>query len=118
MATIVHDLMTIFSPLSLDVNMEPTLSSKPWTNGFAEFDWDYIKIWRLDIKLVERFLGLANGVPLNADFIGLITPANHLNALPEIVTSEGDVTRDFDQNIALLVALAFLGNLAMTSPSL
>ena len=115
--TTVHDLMTIFSPLSLDVNTEPTLSSKPWTNGFAKFDQDYVKIWRPDIKSVERFLGSANGVPSNADFVSLATPANRLNALLEIVTSEGDVTRDFDQNIALPVALAFSGNLAMTSPS-
>ena len=58
-----------------------------------------------------------NGVPSNADFVGLATPANRLNALPEIITSEGDVTRDFDQNIAPPVALAFSGNFAMTSPS-
>ena len=40
-----------------------------------------------------------------------------MNALPEIITSEGDVTRDFNQNIAPPVALAFSGNFAMTSPS-
>lgn len=117
MATTVHDLMGTFSPPSLDVDTESTLSSKPWTNEFAEFEHRYVRRWPPTIESIESFLGPAKGVPSSADFVGLQTPANHLNALPEIISSEGDVTRDFDQNIAPPVALAFSGKSAMTSPS-
>ena len=59
-----------------------------------------------------------NRVLLNADFVGLITPVYRLNTLLEIITSEGNITRDFNQNITLPITLAFLGNFAMTSLSL
>lgn len=117
MATTVRDLMNTFSPPSLDIDNEPTLSSKQWTRGFAEFERQYVRRWPPTTQAIDEFLGSANDIPSSADFVGLQTAANHVNTLLQLISSEGDVTRDFDQNIDPPVALAFSGDSALTSPS-
>lgn len=117
MAVTAHDIMTIFDTPPLDVDNEITLSSKPWTRDFAQFDPQHVTRWPPTIEAVEKFLGPTHDALSSADFIGLRTPANYLNSLPQLISSEGDVTRDFDQNISPPVALAFSGSSALTRAS-
>ncbi|KAH8691933.1 hypothetical protein BGW36DRAFT_464533, partial [Talaromyces proteolyticus] len=55
--------------------------------------------------------------PLVVDVIGLETPAHHLNMCPQLAETEGDVMRDFDQNIIVPVELAFSGSSALSKPN-
>ncbi|KAJ5454946.1 hypothetical protein N7530_012715 [Penicillium desertorum] len=68
------------------------------------------------IRAIEDFLGPGSATPSAADYLGLQTPANALNTHQELISSEGDVTRDFDQNIIPPVALAFSGQSAWSCP--
>jgi hypothetical protein len=115
MTTTVRDLIGNFGPTPLDFDTEPTPSRKPWIENFLEFPRQQVSIWPPQTQAIENFLGSGSST---ADFVGLDTPAFPLNDFPQLVSSEGDVTRDFDEEIIPLVAVAFSGRSESGSPSL
>lgn len=116
MATTVQHLMTTFSPQPLDTDTNTTISRKQWTEEFFPFERHHVTIWPPTVRAIDEFLGPMMETPSAADFVGLQTPATVLNTCREVISSEGDVTRDFDQNIIPPVALAFSGDSALSSP--
>jgi hypothetical protein len=114
MALTARQLMGIFSPPPLDVDHNATASRKAWTEDFEPFHREYVNIWQPQITEIETFLGPGTWMS-EADHVGLSTPAHNLNILPQLIKSEGDVSRDFYQNILPPVSLAFSGESAMSS---
>lgn len=114
-ATVDH-LMGTFSPQPLDTDNNTTLSSKQWTEDYFPIESQHVKLWPPTIRAIENFLGPGRDTASAADYLGLQTPAKVLNTHQELISSEGDVTRDFDQNIIPPVALAFSGQAAWTCP--
>jgi hypothetical protein len=104
-----------FSQQPMDFDTDPTPSRKEWTTGFQPFDQDYVQAWYPDVRELDKFLG-ASGAPSGAEFVGLATPAHTPNDIIQLILSEGDVTRDFDQSIASAFSLAFTGQSATTIP--
>ncbi|RAL01694.1 uncharacterized protein BO80DRAFT_501618 [Aspergillus ibericus CBS 121593] len=117
MTATVRSLLGTFNPQPMDIDTNPTLSSKQWTEDFPPFEQQYVRVWAPTVSAVEEFLGPGRDTPSGADGVGLETVAHVLNTYPQVVSSEGDVTRDFDQNIIVPVALAFSGHSAWSSPS-
>ena len=115
MTTTVRDLIGNFGPTPLDFDTEPTPSRKAWTENFPDFPETQVSVWRPQRNVISQFLGSGSST---ADSVGLDTPAFPLNDFPQVVSSEGDVTRDFDQGISPLVAVAFSGGSRFGSPSL
>ncbi|KAJ5249476.1 hypothetical protein N7524_011792 [Penicillium chrysogenum] len=116
MATTVNHLMGTFSPQPVDTDSNSTLSQKQWTEDFFPIERQHVTLWPPTIRAIENFLGPGSATPSAADYLGLQTPANALNTHQELMSSEGDVTRDFDQNIIPPVALAFSGQSAWSCP--
>lgn len=116
MATIVQHLMTTFSPQPLDTDTNTAVSRKLWTEGFFPFEPQHVTIWPPTVRAIDEFLGPGQETPSAADYVGLQTPATVLNTCRELISTEGDVTRDFDQNIIPPVALAFSGDSAWSMP--
>lgn len=113
MATTVRDLMNTFSPRPQDFDTPPNLSRKEWTDDFATFRPDYTTCWPPQRPAIDELLEF-NEMPPSVKQLGLETLVHGLNSLPQLISSEGDVTRDFDQNIIPPVALAFSGNSALS----
>ncbi|OKL55234.1 hypothetical protein UA08_09501 [Talaromyces atroroseus] len=111
MTTTVRDLMETYSRPPLSIDNDGTTARKVWTEEYFPFQQQYVTVWPPQRQAIDAFLGSGTSRS-DADSIGLDTPAYPLNVFPQVVATEGDVTRDFDQNIIPAVALAFSGNSA------
>jgi hypothetical protein len=109
MATTVKNLMATFSHRPQDFDTSPTLSRKEWTHAYAAFDPASTTCWPPEIPAINELLELT---PSRANHLGLETLVHELNSLPQLISSEADVTRDFGQSVIIPVALAFSGNSA------
>lgn len=107
MATTVRDLMHAFPPRIITFDDEATVSSKQWVAKYPPFHPQYVIHHEPTNAVIERILGPSEDTPSAADFIGLEAPASLLNHVTQVVSREGEVTRDFDQNLGLPLALAF-----------
>lgn len=117
MATTVRDLMGTFSLQPLDINNSATITEKRWTREYPAFDDRFVTQWPPTVEAIETFLGPVAETRTGADYVGLETPAYPLNMSRQLVETEGDVTRDFNQNIICPVELAFGGTSAWSRPS-
>lgn len=111
----VQDLLHEFTPPPRQyVLSSGRTSRKTWVEDFPPFHVRYVTPWNPDIPSIETFLGpgATPNVTFGAEALGLDTPAHPLNELPQLASSEGDVTRDFEQNILPPVSLAFSGRRA------
>ena len=95
---------------------EFSTSTKQWVADFPTFGLRYTTFHEPTKRAIDGFLGHLSGLegPSTIDYLGLETDAFRLNTIPQMVSSEGDVTRDFDQNIAPIFAKAFCGRRAVS----
>ncbi|KAJ6003768.1 hypothetical protein N7522_006460 [Penicillium canescens] len=107
MATTVRDLMHRFPPPILTFDDEGTPSSKQWITSYPPFHPEFVTHRDPTNVAIDHFLGPSKDVPSSADDVGLDNTAWYLNRVLQIASREGEVTRDFDQNFGLPVALAF-----------
>lgn len=113
MATTARNLLTTHSVAPIDYDVEPTPSRKAWTEEFAPFLQQQVRVWPPTYAAVEEMLG-PRSVLSNVASVGLETPAYILNSILQKMSSEGDVTMDFNLNISLPISLAFSGGAALS----
>lgn len=115
MSVIVFDLMREPSRPPLIVDNEFTVITKPWTREYHDFLESDVTNWTPTFDAIDKFLGLHNDGPSNADYIGLQTSAHMLNMFKHEVESEADVTMDFNHLMVPYLAKAFSGASALTA---
>ncbi|KAK3933655.1 hypothetical protein QBC46DRAFT_221199, partial [Diplogelasinospora grovesii] len=85
---------------------------KAWTDAFPQLDSRHITVYPPTKESIDNFLGrgldLVQRPPSEVDDVGLQTQASALNAVPQAISSEGDVERDFYQHFEPAYRLAFL----------
>ncbi|KAJ6126222.1 hypothetical protein N7471_010715 [Penicillium samsonianum] len=112
MSTTVDQVLAAYSPVPLVLDNDTAPSVKEWTRRYAPFV--NVDIWAPTRANIEEFLGPGDNES-RADFIGFQTPCEWPNMFRQLVETEGDVTRDFDQSIIPAVAVAFCGAEARSS---
>lgn len=100
--------MLTYSRPPMDIDNDRTTSRKTWTEIYPSFQSDYVRVCSPKTQQIMATFGPGSSTS-DADFVGLRTTVYPLNVFPQLVSSEGDVTRDFDQSIIAPVTLAFSG---------
>ncbi|KAJ5668738.1 hypothetical protein N7462_009808 [Penicillium macrosclerotiorum] len=116
MTTTVNNLMRMFSSIPLYTEAPATLPRHKWIEKFHPIEAEHVTVWPATNRTIEKFLG-PGSTPSAADTVGLGTAAYMLNTRQQKICTEGDVMRDFDQNVLPPVDLAFSGSSALSRPA-
>ncbi|KAK4096894.1 hypothetical protein N658DRAFT_501069 [Parathielavia hyrcaniae] len=97
---------------SWPADSRPCVSRKAWADGYRLLNPRHVTFHEGSKGSIDNFLGpgldYVQRLPSEVDDIGLQYPAHSLNLTHQAILSEGDVTRDFDQNFEPF-RLAFSG---------